>query len=504
MRLIVGPIYTEVEGDFIEIQTLDGLLTAPDGDGNHQPLFINNRFYTGLLSRVEEIMLSREIEYTLDWTYDPQHRMPRDIDIPLNFLPGIELRPHQISSAQKLIAAGGRGIVNMGTGGGKSETGCVVTKYLNKKTLVLSDRINAMEQFATRFRKYGIDCGRLGGGFREIDNQVVSAVVDSLYTGLCHGDQDIRWLLGQTEYLLFDEVHHLSSMSWNSIGENCLATARSGLSASAFSDPEDRYFNDMLLIGHTGEVVCHIPPRWLIDRKYLAEPLIHWVAINTERIRSQTWHTVYKEGVVQNNYLNYLVAGVARHVRNLGYKVLILVQRLDHGKRLLQLIDDPTVVFSFGGGGRYRWVDGQAVEDSQSPEDLRQSFEMQSSGILVGSTVYDEAIDIPSMNFLIMAGGGKSFRKTVQRLGRPLHSRDEFVHVLDFWFYNHPYLQKHSRERAHIYSLPGYEYRMFSGLDELNRRLTIPIDPQRILFDYHRQATKFTGEIPERENSFPQ
>ena len=178
---------------------------------------------------------------------------------------------------------------------------------------------------------------------------VVSAVVDSIYSGLSNGDRDIRNLLRETELLIFDEVHHLSSMSWSTIGENCRAKARAGLSASAFGSPDERYYEDMLLIGQTGEIVCHVPPRWLIDKKYLAEPLIHWVPVNTQRVRSSTWNTVYNEGVVRNNYLNYLVAGMARHVRNLGYKVLILVQRLEHGKRILQLIDDPTVVFSHGG-----------------------------------------------------------------------------------------------------------------------------------------------------------
>lgn len=498
MKLIVSPIYTEVEGDCVELQSFNELLVAPNEDGDSLSLFDNNRFYTGLLSRVEEMMRSRDMDYDIEWTYDPEFRSPRDIDIPLNYLPGIELRPHQIAAPQKLIAAGGRGLVNAGTGAGKTEVACVTTKYMNRKTLFLNSRINAMEQAATRFNKYGIDCGRLGGGFRELDNMVVSAVVDSIYSGLSNGDRDIRNLLRETELLIFDEVHHLSSMSWSTIGENCRAKARAGLSASAFGSPDERYYEDMLLIGQTGEIVCHVPPRWLIDKKYLAEPLIHWVPVNTQRVRSSTWNTVYNEGVVRNNYINYLVAGMARHVRNLGYKVLILVQRLEHGKRILQLIDDPTVVFSHGGGGRYRWVNGEAIEDTMSPEDLRQSFDMQSSGILIGSTVYDEAIDIPSMNFMFMAGGGRSFRKTVQRLGRPLHSRDEFVHVVDFWFYNHPFLQKHSKERARIYSLPGYEYKMFSGLDHLNNCLQIKIDPQSILFEYHRRAPKFVGEMPDR------
>lgn len=142
-----------------------------------------------------------------------------------------------------------------------------------------------------------------------------------------------------------------------------------------------------------------------------------------------------------------------------------------------------------------KW-DGRQIEKlTMSPEDLRQSFELQSSGIIVGSTVYDEAIDLPSMNVLIMAGGGKNFRRTIQRIGRPLHSKDEFVHVLDFWYFNHPYLQKHSKERSDIYS--RLEYRQFQGVQELNRRLPISIDLQHILMQYQKLNPRFLGEFDE-------
>lgn len=495
MKLIVGPIYTNVEGDFIEIQGLNELLVAPDEDGESRSLFQNNCFYTGLLGRVEDILKAYEIEYEIEWTFENRRRDPRSVGIHTDFLPGIELRPHQIAAATKLIANGGRGVVNMATGAGKSEVACVAAKHLGLKTVFVNDRVNAMEQAASRFRKYGIDCGMLGGGHNDIHHQVTSAVVDTLYTGVRDYNSRVLDLMRDTQLLIFDEVHHLSSMSWTFVGENCPAPCRSGLSASVFNRPDERYYEDMMLIGQTGEVVCFVPPRWLIDRNYLAEPLIHWIPVNTLRPRTMEWHKVYSEGVVRNTYLNYLVAGAARHFQYLGYKVLVLVQRIEHGNRILQLINDPTVIFSYGGSQIMKW-DGRQIEKlTMSPEDLRQSFELQSSGIIVGSTVYDEAIDLPSMNVLIMAGGGKNFRRTIQRIGRPLHSKDEFVHVLDFWYFNHPYLQKHSKERSDIYS--RLEYRQFQGVQELNRRLPISIDLQHILMQYQKLNPRFLGEFDE-------
>lgn len=475
MRLIVQPIYTEVEGDFIENQTISELLTAPDEDGDERTLYNDNRFYTGLLGRVEEVLKSRSIEYELVWAHDPERRDPKSIDIPLDYLPGIEVRPHQLSSSVKLISRG-RGGVNVATGGGKTEIGVITSKYFDTQTVIVCPYINAMAQTAARFNKYGLDCGRLGGGFHEIDKQFVSAVAGTLYSGARRYDSDIIDLLHRTRYLLLDEVHHLSCDTWTAIGEQCPAVHRGGLSASFFNSIEERFYDDLLLVGQTGEIVSYVPPRWLIDKGYLAEPLIHWQPINTARINVYDWHKVYAAGVVNNMYRNLLTAAYARFFLRQGMKILILVQRHGHGKLLLSYLRDPRALFSIGGGNVFRWDEGlgKCTESSEDPETIRSTFDAQDAGILIGTQVYDECIDIPSMNALIVAGGGKRLRRIIQRIGRAMHSAGEVVHVIEFWDFQHPFLQKHSRERSGIYKY--LEYKEYEGAAELNKHLRAPFE----------------------------
>lgn len=492
MKLIVGKIYTEVVADFIEMQRLQQLLVAPVNEEGEEATLLTDdcRFATGLLTRVLEILKAYEIDHQVEWTYEPLHCDPREIEFPADILPGIELRPHQLAASIKLVCRGGRGVVDMATGGGKTEIGCAVTKYFGCKTIFVCDRVNAMTQCWGRFRKYGIDAGRLGGGYHEIGHMATIAVVDSLYTGLQNGDPEILNLLNNTEFLLFDEVHHLSAMSWLTVANNCPAPRRAGLSASAFSDPRMKFHDDLMLIGQTGDVVCYVTAKWLIDRGFLAEPLIHFYPVNTDRVKSYNWHEVYDRGIVENAYRNTVVVGVSEHLQRLGYKILILVQRLEHGRKLLKMLNDPNVVFSSGGGSVCRLVGDEIKLTCEDPESIRACFDAQTSGILIGSTIYDECIDIPSMNALVMAGGGKSYRRTIQRIGRPLHSKAEFVHVVDFWDYMHPFLQAHSRKRSEIYS--WMEYRQFRGLEELNRSLGIPIDVQRIVHDRVTRSTSRT------------
>lgn len=474
MRLISGPIYTEVEADFIENNILEELLTAPTEGGDVKTLYEDNRFFSGLLARVQAELNAREVEYDIEYTYPSVKRDLRSIELPLDYLPGIEIRPHQVSASTKLLMHG-RGGTSIATGGGKSEIAVVLSKYLDKKTLIVSPYINSTLQTAGRYQKYGLDCGRVGGGYGEYDKQFVVAVAASLYSGLKSRDADIINLLRSSEVLILDEVHHLSSDSWTAVGSNCPAAHRYGLSASFFNSLDERYYEDMLLVGQTGEIVSHVEPRWLIDRGYLAEPFIYWIPVNTIRPETYNWHEVYNEGVVCNEYRNHIAVAFTKLFTSLGMKTLVLVQRHEHGKILLNMLRDPSAIFSLGGGAVIRWTpDEGLVTTNENPEDLRIHFDKMESGVLIGTQVYDEAIDLPSMHALVMAGGGKKLRKIIQRIGRAMHAKAPHVHVVDFWDHQHNYLQKHSRERSAIYT--HLKYQQYSGYSDLLTRLKINFD----------------------------
>jgi hypothetical protein len=53
-------------------------MVAPDAEGVERSLFDNNRFYTGVLPRVEEVFRSRDMDHDIEWTYDQERRSPRD------------------------------------------------------------------------------------------------------------------------------------------------------------------------------------------------------------------------------------------------------------------------------------------------------------------------------------------------------------------------------------------------------------------------------------------
>ena len=72
--------------------------------------------------------------------------------------------------------------------------------------------------------------------------------------------------------------------------------------------------------------------------------------------------------------------------------------------------------------------------------------------ITISSVIFDEGIDVRPLDTLILAGGGKSSTRALQRIGRilrPCENKSEAIAV-DFMD-NCKYMQAHSSKRANIY-----------------------------------------------------
>ncbi len=83
------------------------------------------------------------------------------------------------------------------------------------------------------------------------------------------------------------------------------------------------------------------------------------------------------------------------------------------------------------------------------------------SGVLDGiiaSTIFDEGIDLPNIQTVILAGGGKSEIKNLQRLGRGLRKTTGKVSLklVDFIDTGSKTLKKHSEIRKGIWEEQGF------------------------------------------------
>jgi superfamily II DNA or RNA helicase len=130
--------------------------------------------------------------------------------------------------------------------------------------------------------------------------------------------------------------------------------------------------------------------------------------------------------------------------------VLILVQRKPHGDEIRALLT------TMGLKGRY-------IQGSTSQEERERALADLESGeldYLIGTTIVDVGVDVPSIGMLINAGGGKAEVALRQRVGRVLRAKKlgpNVAFVVDFMDELNSHLRDHARQRrAIIEGTPGF------------------------------------------------
>jgi len=229
--------------------------------------------------------------------------------------------------------------------------------------------------------------------------------------------------------------HHTGATTWYRTLMYCNARYRFGLSGTPVGRSDGA---DLYLRACTGSVVARMRAADLIEQGIIARPTIYFIPIQEPEISriAPSWLEVYHEGVVANPLRNELIAELARKLTKRKKHTLILVKELVHGRVLEETI--PGSVFVHG------------AHSQQELDAAIESFEAGTLPTLIASPIFDEGIDIVSVNALINAAAGRSQISTLQRIGRGLRRKtgDNTLLVFDFYDETHRYLAEHAEERV--------------------------------------------------------
>ena len=206
--------------------------------------------------------------------------------------------------------------------------------------------------------------------------------------------------------------------------------------------------DDILIEAVSGPKFYDITATELIDTGWLVRPYITFLNVPTIRNVGKTYPEVYNNFVVNNDFRNFQIANAAKKMSDAGRKVLILVTKVDHGKVIKDFLDPNLNVNSLNGM-------------NSTGERMRAIREMKDGklDVMIASRIFDQGIDIPELDALILAGSGKSTARALQRIGRVIRKKDGKTNaaVVDFYD-NCKYLREHSQARYKIYSSePGFK-----------------------------------------------
>jgi superfamily II DNA or RNA helicase len=227
-------------------------------------------------------------------------------------------------------------------------------------------------------------------------------------------------------------VHHLVSPTSGFLYDKTLnATMKIGLSATPFSDKED----SILVEERTGKVIYEVTYSELIKEGYLMQPYIYMYKLPKLPDDSGTYPTVYNKAIVNNEFLSDLIKGLVTTLNGLGKSVVVQTDFISHTKELSKKLSCPHLT-----GQDKTEKRKQIIQDLQDKKIL-----------CLVSTLFEEGLDINTLDYTINLAGGLSNISTFQRMRSiTAHESKTSIGIIDF-IHQCKYLKKHSKKRMDLY-----------------------------------------------------
>jgi superfamily II DNA or RNA helicase len=305
-------------------------------------------------------------------------------------------------SALRMILLRGGGILQIPTGGGKTRIAIAAIKTINVPTLVVVPTLDLVEQWKPQLP----------------DNAIVKT-----YQSL-----KSKKYIQQFGLVVFDECHRVAAKTLQLIGLNLSEEAITlGLSATPMMRNDDNLKVESVI----GSIIYKISLRELINEDYLVDALVHYHYLSPMDTTFMNYTETYHEYIIKNNERNNKIIQLAKEAKG---PVLILVKLIQHGDMLQMRL--------FADGHDSIFLNGSIKERDKKMEHK----------IIIATSIFDEGIDIPHLETLIIAGGGKSAIQTTQRIGRVLRKfPGKSIAMVHDFADNCKWLKQHYEERRAIY-----------------------------------------------------
>ena len=389
---------------------------------------------------------------------------------------------YQLVAVDKLLRHG-QVIVQVATGGGKSRIARLAMVRINRRTLFLTTRSVLMHQMRKQLEKltgepvavlgdgdWGIPYTKPDGSKGRKLSQFAVGMVQTLDKRIAGADPtasdakrelQVRQrdaavaVLERFEFVIAEEAHEVSSdQFWNVMKACKNAAYRMALTATPFMKDDEE--SNMRLLGSCGPIAMQISEKELIDKGILARPYFKFLKLRPDQrpknlYRSTPYIRAVEVGIVENEYRNKAIcAEVLRGIRY-GLNAMVLIQRKDHGRILEAMLTRA--------GARVAFIFGESNQDER--DRVLAALGSGELDVVIGSTIMDVGVDVPSLGMIVLAGGGKAEVALRQRIGRGLREKKgglpnvAFIIDVDDDFNTH--LKSHALARqAIIKSTPGF------------------------------------------------
>ncbi len=342
--------------------------------------------------------------------------------------------PHQVEGLDAWWKSGGRGVVVLPTGTGKTHLANLAINKAGRPSLVVTPTIDLLNQWYDELSMaFGVEVGILGGGYYDIKPLTVTTY-DSAY-------QNVERLGNRFGLLIFDECHHLPSPTVSASALGSIAPWRLGLTAT----PE-RADNAHERLDHLIGPIVYRREITQLRGQYLADYRVEQLFVNLtdeERLKYESMREVYRT-FLSNTGIDmrrpggwgqflfqahrstegrqaYLAYREQRALALAAPAKLSLLARLlerHNGDRVLIFTHDNATVYTIARQFLVPVITHQTK--TKERRDVLLKFNSGEYPIVATSRVLNEGVNVPEANVAVILSGSGSVREHVQRLGRIL------------------------------------------------------------------------------------
>lgn len=455
----------------------DALGTEVEWDGRKTVALIKGsglRCPTGLASYLKEVLTENNVPYKVE------DERQKAFVTPGWTAEGLDLRDYQLNDIVLPGIKQQRGVMWAATGAGK--TRCMADMIVRVSAFPAVFYVpscdllrQTYECFKRHIRYNGnpTPIGRVGGGYCDIHPITIATVqscqraLEGKFTKFDDETEDDETSLSETQkaqvtemvreaqFVSIDECQHTSSDTIQTVLNNShKARYRIGCSASPWRDDG----LDILIEACFGRRFCKVDASFLIKRGYLVKPQITFHHFQQYLGKCANFNALYTRFVSENETRNKWIAERAQFHMERGRPTIILVKWSKHAELLKELIPQAEVLTS----------SGEHKKTAKKREEILNLMRERKIMCIIGTSLLDEGVDVPSAGAGIFAGGGKSSTRALQRIGRlirldPNDPAKDMAYIDEI--HDHcKWLDHHAKMRRRIYATE----REFEVMDNRN------------------------------------
>ena len=418
-------------------------------------------FSLGLIENVKIFIKENNIEYEIE-----DNRLPIQINEEINIsenLKKLKIIPRDYQ--EKIVKAcieNTRGIVRLCTGSGKTLCIALITAKLNKPTIIYVIGLDLLKQFHDLFSSlFNEEIGYIGDGIcniKRINIASVWTIGRALSVKTPVDEEDISTekyneshqykilnMLKSTKVHVIDECQVIVANTLKEIYKNIDPEIILGYSGTPYRDDGSNLLSNSIL----GQQIIDVSASELIEKGFLAKPIIKFVPVPPIPLSTSNYQKVYKEYIVENSIRNKLILKYTKELIDKNYKTLVLFKQIIHGDILAEMFEKVGIRFSLLSG-----KDSLIIRD-----EVKRKINNNEIDVILASTIYDVGTDIPIISALVLCGAGKSKLRSLQRVGRCVRKYEGKKRAIVIDFYDQSrFLKKHSLKRLSAYkSEPGFD-----------------------------------------------